>query len=314
MIRHVLAGSVSIVAVALVACSGDEAGASISAQAACDDAAKAYCAKVEECAPFFVKLGFGDVATCEQRIAINCVPGFSATGTSATPSRLSQCATDVKALPCDDVLGRNLPASCRTEPGTLSDGAPCGVDAQCTGRLCRQSSNGTCGACSTLGAGGATCERDEDCDTGLACAEKKCVTLAKAGSPCTLTSPCVRSLSCNEGTCAVPLAGGAACEPSTVDGQNPCDGGKGFFCHPQTKVCTSIGTAAAGGACGIVDQSFVICTNGGHCKTGTPPTSGTCLAAAADGAACDDTNGPKCIGPARCVGGVCKITDPASCK
>ena len=120
MIRHVLAGSASIVAIALVACSGDDAGASISAEAACDDAAKAYCAKIDECASFFMKLGFGDVATCEQRLKINCVPGFSATGTSATPSRLSQCATDVKATSCDEILGRNLPPSCKTEPGTLA--------------------------------------------------------------------------------------------------------------------------------------------------------------------------------------------------
>jgi hypothetical protein len=314
MIRHLLAGSASIVAIVLVACSGDDAGASISAEAACDDASKAYCAKINECAPFFVTLAFGDVATCEARIKIDCVPGFSANGTSATPSRLSQCATDVKALACDDTLARNLPVSCHTEPGALADGAPCGVDAQCKGKLCRQSSGNTCGACSTIGAGGAACERDEDCDSSLGCVDKKCVTFAKAGSPCTATSPCVRSLSCNKGTCAVPLSGGAACEPNTDQSMNPCDASKGFFCHPTTKVCTAIKTAGAGAECGIVNQDLVICTGGAFCKPGTPPTKGTCLAAAADGAACDDTNGPKCVGPARCIGNVCKITDPSSCK
>lgn len=313
MIRHLLALSASLVGIALVACSGDDASASISAEAACDDAAKAYCAKVDECAPFFVKLAWGDVATCVGRVKINCVPGFSANGTSATPSRLSQCATDVKSLSCEDTLGRNLPVSCHTDPGTLADGAPCGVDAQCKGRLCRQAGGNACGACSTIGSAGAACERDEDCDSGLGCADKKCVTFAKAGATCGATQPCLRSLACNKGTCAAPLAAGAACEPNTDQSQNPCDGAKGFFCHFQTKVCTSITAAAAGGACGLVDNTIAICTAGGDCKVTTGLT-GTCQAAAADGATCDDAKGPKCVAPAKCIGGVCKITDPSTCK
>lgn len=314
MIRHVLAGSASIIAIALVACSGDDGSASVSAEAACSDATKAYCAKIEECAPFFVKLGFGDVATCEKRFAVNCVPNFNAPGTSATPSVLAQCATDVKTSTCDDLLGRKLPLSCKTQPGTLADGAPCGTDAQCKGTLCRQSNANTCGACSTIGAGGAACERNEDCDVELGCANKKCVVFAKAGQPCSATSPCVPSLACNKGTCAVPLAAGATCEGPADQSQNPCEGTKGFYCHPQTKVCTSIVTAAAGAPCGFIDNGVVICTGGAFCKTTPPAVQGTCLAAAADGASCDDTKGPKCVGPARCVGGVCQISDPSTCK
>lgn len=314
MIRHVLAGSASVIAVALVACSGDDAGASISADAACDDATKAICSKIDECAPFFVKLGFGDVATCEQRFRMNCVPNFSAPGTSATPSRVSQCATDVKTQSCDDILGRKLPAACQTQPGTLADGAPCGTDAQCKGKLCRQSTAGSCGACSTIGGGGAACERDEDCDSELGCADKKCVAFAKAGSPCSATQPCLRTLACNKGTCAQPLAAGAACDGPADQSQNPCDGAKGFYCHPQTKVCTAVGTAAPGAACGFIANGIVICTGGGHCKTQPPALEGTCLAPAADGATCDETSGPKCVAPARCVGGVCKISDPSTCR
>lgn len=314
MLRHVLAFASTVVGIALVACSGDDGSASISADAACEDASKAYCAKIDECAPFFVKLAFGDVATCVSRFEIICVPGFSANGTTATPSRLSQCATEAKTLTCDEVLGRKLPLSCRTEPGSLADGAPCGVDAQCKGKLCRLSTGNVCGACSTVGGGGAACERDEDCDSELGCADKKCVTFAKAGSPCSATQPCLRSLACNKGTCAAPLAAGAACEPSLDQSQNPCDGAKGFFCHGGTKVCTSVGTAAAGGECGFIDNGIVLCTAGADCKTTPPAVSGTCQAAAADGATCDDTKGPKCLAPARCVGGVCKISDPASCK
>jgi hypothetical protein len=314
MVRQVFAGSASIIAIALIACSGSDSSASVSAEAACSDATKAYCAKIDECAPFFMKIGFGDAATCETRFGLNCVSSFSAPGTSANPSQLAQCATDVKTSTCEDVLGRKLPLSCKTTAGTLTDGTPCGTDAQCTGKLCRQSAGNTCGACSTLGAGGTACERNEDCDAELACANKKCVTLAKAGQACSATSPCIPTLACNKGTCAVPLAAGAACESPADQSQNPCDGPKGFYCHPTTKVCTSVVTAAAGSACGFIDNGIVVCTGAGHCKTTPPALRGTCLAPAADGAACDDTNGPKCVGPARCIGGLCKVSDPATCK
>lgn len=313
MIRHVVVGSAALVGIVLVACSGDDGSASVSAEAACSDASKAYCAKIQECAPFFVNVGFGDVATCEKRFAINCVPNFSAPGTSATPSALAQCATDVKPMSCDDILGRKLPLSCKTQPGTLADGAPCGADAQCKGTLCRQSAANTCGACSTLGGGGAACERNEDCGEELACANKKCVAYAKAGQSCTDT-PCLPTLACNKGTCAVPLAGGATCDGPADQSQNPCDGAKGFYCHPQTKVCTAVKTAAAGAACGFIDNGVVICTGAAFCKTTPPAVQGTCLAPAADGATCDDTKGPKCVAPARCVGGVCKISDATACK
>lgn len=314
MIRHVLAGAASIIAIALVACSGDDASASVSAEAACSDATKAYCAKIQECAPFFMTIGFGDTATCEKRFGVNCVSNFSAPGTSATPSTLAQCATDVKTTSCEDVLGRKLPLSCKTTAGTLADGVPCGTDAQCSGKLCRQSTANTCGACSTIGAGGTACERNEDCDAELGCANKKCVVFAKAGQACSASSPCVPTLACNKGTCAAPLAAGAACDGPVDQSTNPCDGLKGFYCHPITKVCTSVGNAAPGAACGFIDNGVVVCSGGGHCKTTPPAVQGTCVAPAADGAACDDTNGPKCVGPARCVSGLCKIADPATCK
>ena len=38
-----------------------------------------------------------------------------------------------------------------------------------------------------------------------------------------------------------------------------------------------------------------------------PATAGTCQPAAADGAACDDNNGPFCMTPASCLGGTCQL-------
>ena len=56
------------------------------------------------------------------------------------------------------------------------------------------------------------------------------------------------------------------------------------------------------------------CANGGNCYT----VSGTCKAAAADGAACDTAAGPPCMTPARCVtsgstAGTCTVPSGSMC-
>lgn len=297
----------------LVACSGDDSQTqSVSPDAVCDDGAKTYCDRVNACAPFFVTIAYGDVATCQARFKINCPSTFSAQGTSQTTAHFQTCVNDVKNASCDDLLGRNLPASCDTLPGALADGAACGVNDQCKGKLCRLSAANTCGACSTVGAVGAACERNEDCDKNLACQDKKCVVYGKAGAACSKTQPCVQTLACAAGTCTTPLEAGAAC--TFVDGDNACNILKGLYCDPKTKVCANVGTGAAGDACGNTGNGVVLCKNGGNCKTPAAAVAGTCLAAAVDGAACNDADGPKCVSPARCVSGVCKITDPATCR
>jgi hypothetical protein len=41
---------------------------------------------------------------------------------------------------------------------------------------------------------------------------------------------------------------------------------------------------------------------------------GNCVAAAADGAACNDANDPKCQLPAQCINNVCTLSDTSTCK
>jgi hypothetical protein len=72
--------------------------------------------------------------------------------------------------------------------------------------------------------------------------------------------------------------------------------------------------AGAGEACGIINAKFVSCAANGKCRPGANPLQGTCVAAAADGAPCDETAGPLCTPPAICVSGLCKLGDPALCK
>ena len=73
--------------------------------------------------------------------------------------------------------------------------------------------------------------------------------------------------------------------------------------------------------------SGLICQAGGLCAeplndAGTAANMGTCIAPAADGAACDNdpTKGPPCLAPAKCVptstsgtAGTCTVPDATKC-
>lgn len=304
-------GSGALLTGVLVACSGDTESASVSPETACNDVATAFCEKIESCASLLSKVAYADKATCIARSKINCVSSFAAPGTSATPTRAAQCARDAKTASCDDLLGRTPPETCRTLSGSLDDGTACGHDAQCKNKFCRLAEGTSCGACSGLGAAGARCESNDECDYGLSCEGKKCAARGKAGSGCSATAPCLATLTCVGGVCATPLAAGAAC--TFKPNQNPCDQINGFYCHPKTNVCTAFGTATAGGQCEVSIDQVVVCTAGSECSRGDQQ-KGTCVAPAADGAACNNATGPKCVAPARCTNGVCTITDPALCK
>jgi hypothetical protein len=177
-------------------------------------------------------------------------------------------------------------------------------------KYCRLADNSKCGSCSTKAAAGSTCVGSSDCDGDLICASGKCVAAAAAGGACSDTSPCQAPSRCVNKVCSKPLAAGAACDGTKGD---PCDRLKGEYCSAN-KVCTAFTIADAGQPCGVGNGGLTICASNGMCKTSGASQSGTCLAAAADGAKCDDTNGPTCQIPARCVGGVCTLSDPASCK
>jgi hypothetical protein len=92
-----------------------------------------------------------------------------------------------------------------------------------------------------------------------------------------------------------------------------CDNTQGLYCDPATRLCKLVTFASPGGSCGVVNGAFVACSGGGRCKTAGASLMGTCLAPAADGAACDTTAGPDCLPPAQCVGSVCKLPNAASC-
>lgn len=309
--NHVIASLFvsAISALALSACSSSSSSSNEGgAQEASRAVASSICDRYQACAPVFGQVVYGELEECKSRFELLVRPVFDAPGTSATPAQIQRCASDVANVSCDDLLGRRLPESCQVKPGALEDGAPCGVDWQCAGRYCRKG-DGACGACSRVGAAGASCDADEGCEAGLKCHGGACMPYGEAGASCDDDRLCHPSLVCRNGTCATPAAAGEACEPP---GLGACDVVQGLYCS-EGKTCTAVRVAGPGEVCGVVDGALVACRGGSSCDT-DDSGRGNCGALADDGAPCDDDDGPSCRLGARCVDGVCTLENPAACR
>jgi hypothetical protein len=110
-----------------------------------------------------------------------------------------------------------------------------------------------------------------------------------------------------------------------------CSGEVGLACIPTAKgsavgTCQMVQLAASGAPCGDVGAmpitGVIACGAGGECIGAGSGTMGTCLAAAADGSACnsDATVGPPCLAPAKCVPtgsgstiGTCTLPNATTC-
>jgi hypothetical protein len=310
--------------VTIVACS------SVSAEQACTDLAGAVCTKVSECAtPLFNEV-YGNVATCQSRQAAACQKGLALPTNGDTPGFAEDCSKSYATATCTNVLQNTQTTACtRTTFGTVGDGGACGTDGQCLSGKCQTDSTTGCGKCiEPLGAG-QTCQSTSDCQSGLTCVvtatnptASTCVAPAASGKPCSNTSPvtpCQSGLLCVSGTCTAPLAAGSACDPKA----SQCDAASGYWCTPVGTRCVPVLYAAAGQPCGYDSTTgdLTACSGGGGggllgaCMNIDKTTGkGTCAGAAADGAPCDNTNGPFCMPPALCLNGACTVVDPATCN
>jgi hypothetical protein len=297
----------------IVACSGSSSGSAgaVSADQACSDFASAACQALSGCTAFLIQDVYGDVTTCSTRLKASCGDALAANGTGLTPALRESCVKALPAASCADLYDNNFPSECQAVAGQLANGATCGDSSQCKSAYCNLGADGTCGACGAArGAPDAACLRNDDCDYGSLCTGGKCAVPVTAGGTCDTAHPCQQTLACKGGVCATPDEAGAACTTGS------CDQPKGLYCSTGAgPVCTSIGLATAGKACGLVGGGLTVCSAGGHCNVVTGTGAGTCAAAAADGAACDDTNGPTCLPPAVCgaTSKVCTLPDPANC-
>jgi len=320
---------VSTALVALLACSGNSAtvvgsddgggatseggadgGSGVTNAMAASDAANAYCARAASCAPAYVTIAYGTTDECVQRLGASLLQGITANGSNETPSIVEECTTAITNASCSDLLGRNLPAVCTPPAGSLADGTACAEDSQCSGGRCHIAAGTVCGTCGEPSNAGTACSQDDDCANGMKCsaANSTCQPYGAMGAACDADRVCNPTYACVNGTCGAP---GVANTPCTTSDE--CDELHGIFCD-GTK-CTSVGFAPAAGACGLVSGVLTLCEGpAGDCQGVAAPTyRGTCVAAAADGAACDATNGPMCTAPAVCVNSVCELPDPTMC-
>ena len=307
---------VAAVSVAAAACgsdtgSSDSTGTSggVTVEQACASFASAACSKLSSCSSFFLELTYGDEATCRDRLGLTCPPSVGAPGSSQSAADWQACANDIPSLGCDAIFERNLPQSCRPKEGTLPDGAACGDSSQCRTSNC-DTNDKECGVCAPIVAAGSACMEEDDCDYGLTCAQSKCVKRAEMGATCDAATPCKVTLACSGGKCAAPAGAGEPCGAMAAG----CDTLKGLGCNAMN-VCQKVKLVGPGEVCGQVGLDFIGCKGGGKCKVAVGGMGmGTCLAPAADGAACGADDGPECQDPATCSNDVCTLSDPASCK
>ncbi len=335
MDHHALGVAVCLIGlIGLAGCSGattpaigGDAGAQDSASdsgvvlaEAAADAANAYCARAQACAPAYITIAYGDLATCVRTFTDDVMRGFAGPGVNATPEWVEGCAAAVPQATCGDLLGHKMIAACKSVPGSLADGAACADDGQCKSTRCRVGANQTCGVCGPHSAAGASCGVTDDCADGLACLSGTCVAYGEASATCDATHPCRPDLACTSGVCgrANPV-GTTSCSAA-----KECDLPNGVVCNPTTTTCETLTFAGQGAACGLVGGRLVQCIGPSACVgVSAPKYQGTCSTVAAIGAACDTFAGPTCGPGAVCDCGVgadggcagrCKTKDPAACK
>ena len=298
---------------------GEDGGTGPDAEQACVAFATQYCGRLDACAPTLVKIYYKDAQDCIERLAGPCVKALAIPDTSKSPEWTAACASAMEATSCEDLLVRRIPAACVPAGGPRAVGAVCGEDGQCDTSYCQYHYNVGCGTCRARAGEGQDCASDDDCALGLGCAKSlKCAAFGEVDEPCDSTLPCRPGLSCVgasasvKGSCRMPAGPGAPCDAAEQTLPN-CDLLHGYFCNIISHLCQELTFAEGGDPCGVVGSGYAICTASSVCKL-TSQYSGNCMAAAADGEACNVTNGPACKPLAQCLNGVCMDPEPKLCN
>jgi hypothetical protein len=289
------------------------------AEEACKAYSGAYCSQLDKCSAIYLQLIWKDAAACEASLVPVCVKALGLSDTAKTPAFTASCGEALALLDCSSFMSRKIPTACNPPAGPRADGAACGDDGQCANGYCDMPLDQACGTCATRAAADQGCDRDDDCAFGLICSkDNKCTPYVAKSGECDDNHPCEPGLSCKgavgpkKGACADPAGPGQPCDTQQV-ALPGCDLNVGYFCHLVTHVCQKMDLSQAGESCGVVNNGYSACTQSSMCKT-NGGMSGTCLAPASVGEACDLVNGPYCVPALRCVGNLCTELDPAGCK
>jgi hypothetical protein len=277
---------------------GGNSGTAVTIETAVARYADAICGHVNECWPWYTSSNYADVAQCKEWSRALSGRKTSAPGSKIDPSRFALCAAAIANAPCDTFFAMALPEACRTQHGTLPDGAGCVVSEQCESGYCLTTSS-PCGVCARASVAGGQC-MSTGCDFGLVCAGGTCVVPGAPGAACSASAPCVYGLICDNGVCRTALAPNAACDPTTG---TKCFGG--YFCDATARTCKPDPLVGAGASCTSAN-----CGGGTICSA--PSAGSVCLTEVLIGAACGGP-GIQCRNPSKCLNGTCQFPDPAAC-
>jgi hypothetical protein len=295
---------------------------------ACTKIAQDRCSQLQSCSAADLARRWTDLATCESRETLSCTEGLSAPKTGNNPSAVESCASALVAETCPAFLaGVNPPAACVTKKGPRANGMPCSFPAQCSSAFCAVASNALCGVCAAQPNPGDSCAA-QTCGQDMVCvaSTQLCQVPAAMGATCMQALPCGQGLACvgasmtTAGTC-MPQATmiGAACDQRRMTAAD-CDPAAGLTCDRATNQCVMEPLVPTGGTCGNVNGVDNACSGGATCARPPASPTGTCVAPATDGGACDSASGPDCLFPARCVptvsggtAGTCQLPGSQSC-
>lgn len=306
---------------------------------ACTTAAAQRCTKLATCSPADLSKRFGDLATCENRIALTCTEALAASDTGNTPDTTLACAAAVEAESCTDFFTKAPPMACTTQVGPGS--GACSFSAQCTTGFCSLGAADLCATCAPQPRVGDSCVT-VGCGQDLVCvaATSTCQAPVAAAGACNKDLPCADGFTCvgaiaagsgsgsgsgTDGQCLAEVTtANTACDPKHKTGPD-CSADAGLTCNTTSLVCVAQPLVGAGVACGLLDGVRTACTAAATCVIGAGSgsgsgTTGTCVAPAADGGDCDTVAGPDCLTPAKCVpttpggtAGTCQLPGSMTC-